>query len=377
VVARFREVVGTAPETVWSAPGRVNLIGEHTDYNEGYVLPFAIGQRVHAAAARRLDDRVVVRSAQARDVADARVGELDPSTSGGGWSAYPLGAIWALARYGEVGGVDVLIDGDVPLGAGLSSSAALECAVACVAAELFGLEQSPTGLALACQAAENEFVGVPCGVMDQYASMLCTAGHALFLDTRSLSSRAIPLDPAASGCILLVIDTKVRHTLAASAYADRRRACEEAARRLGVRALRDISVADLPAALRALNDSELSRRTRHVARENARVLEAVDLLENGRLRDIGRVLSAAHASLRDDFEVSCKELDVAAAAAEAAGALGARMVGGGFGGSVLALLETADEDAVRASTISAFAELELDPPEITRVEPSGGARREA
>jgi galactokinase len=310
-------------------------------------------------------------------MADVRVGDLDPSTPGGGWSAYPLGVIWALAQHGEVGGVDVLIDGAVPLGAGLSSSAALECAVACAAAELFGLERSPTELALSCQAAENEFVGVPCGVMDQFASMLCAPGHALFLDTRSLSSRAIPLDPAASGCTLLVIDTKVRHTLAASAYADRRRACEEAARRLGVRALRDVSVAELPAALRALDDAELCRRTRHVVRENARVLGSVDLLENGRLRDIGPVLSAAHASLRDDFEVSCRELDVAAAAAEAAGALGARMVGGGFGGSVLALVETADEGAVRASTTSVFAELELHPPEITRVELSGGARREA
>jgi galactokinase len=361
---------------VWSAPGRANLIGEHTDYNDGLVLPFAIEQRVFVAAGRRADRRVHAHSLQAPaeegswSVDDPEAG--DPAI---GWLAYPLGVARALQRVGAVAGVDLVVDGDVPLGAGLSSSAALGCAVACAMAELSGLELSRIELGLAAQAAENDHVGVPTGVMDQLAALLCEADHALFLDARSLETRQIPFRPEASRCVLLVIDTRSRHALASSGYASRRRECESAAGRLGVAALRDVDLSELESAAIALDDERLSSRVRHVVTENARVLDCVRLLESGRLRDIGPIVAASHVSLRDDYEVSCRELDLAVDACDRAGALGARMIGGGFGGSVLVVADADAEEEIRFAASSVFARHGLRAPCVMRAVPSAGARR--
>jgi galactokinase len=376
VVARFRDATGREPETVWSAPGRANLIGEHTDYNDGFVLPFALMRRVYVAAARRTDGRVAARSVQAPGVTDAApIAELTPGTHRGNWLEYPFGVVWALRKLGEIPGVELVVDGHVPLGAGVSSSAALECAIACAVAELAALNAANLELALACKRAENEFVGVPSGVMDQLAALFCTAQHALFLDTRTLATRQVALDPAANKCVLMLIDTRVRHALASTAYAERRRECEAAAKRLGVPALRDVELADLDASLAMLDDAVAMRRVRHVVTENARVLETVRLLEDGRLREVGDILDASHASLRDDFEVSCRELDLAADSAKEGGALGARMIGGGFGGSVLALVDSADAPRVRATVSAAFGDDARQAPGIHTTVPSAGAQR--
>ena len=331
------------------APGRVNLIGEFTDLNQGYVLPLALPYAAQAAVARRDDGLVRVASAQrhlngAVSVVEAGVDALSPGSNG--WASYVLGVVWALRETGfEVGGMEVQIDSDVPIGAGLSSSAALECSVALAAADLYGLQISRRELARVAQRAENEFVGVPTGIMDQTASLRCQAGHALFLDTRSLEVRQVPFDLAAYDLALVVVNTKVKHALGTSAYADRRAACERAAVALGVPALRDIPPEQMDAALAKLSDEVVKRRARHIISEQRRVLEVVELLDCQRPREIGPVLTAGHRSLRYDFEVSCAELDTTVEAAVAAGALGARMTGGGFGGSAVVLVET---DARRA-----------------------------
>jgi galactokinase len=375
VADAFRRLHGRTPETVWSAPGRANLIGEHTDYNDGFALPFAIEQRVFVAARRRADRRVHAHSLQIPTNGGSPLGEGPGAAGDAGWLAYPLGVARALRRHGRVPGVDLVVDGDVPLGAGLSSSAALECAVACAMAELSEIELSSVELALVGQAAENEDVGVPTGVMDQLAALLCEADHALFLDSRSLEARQIPLRPDAASCVLLVIDTGSWRALAASGYASRRRECESAAERLGIPALRDLDETELEAAASALDDEVLARRIRHVVTENARVLECVRLLEAERVRDVGPLVTASHASLRDDYEVSCRELDLAVAACARAGALGARMIGGGFGGSVLAVADADGEGELRATVESAFARHGLGAPSVIRAVPSAGARR--
>jgi galactokinase len=372
----FKGLHGREPDTVWSAPGRANLIGEHTDYNEGFVLPFAIEQRVFVAAARRSDGRVHAHSLQApTDDGSWLIDDPESTDPAKGWLAYPFGVARALRRHGAVTGVDLVVDGDVPLGAGLASSAALECAVASAMSELSGLDLSGVELGLVGQAAENEHVGVPTGVMDQLAALLCKTDHALFLDTRSLETRQIPFHPAASRCVLLVIDTKSRHALASSGYASRRRDCELAAQRLGVPALRDLEPSDLESADIALHDERLSSRMRHVVTENARVLECVQLLESGGLRDIGPILSASHVSLRDDYEVSCRELDLTVDACDQAGALGARMIGGGFGGSVLVLADADTEEDIRSNAAASFASHGLRAPSVERAVPSAGVLR--
>jgi galactokinase len=372
----FERRHGRKPDTVWSAPGRANLIGEHTDYNDGFVLPFAIEQRVFVAAGRRTDGRIDAHSLQApTDEGSWLVDDPASGDAAKGWLAYPFGVARALRRHGAITGVDVVVDGDVPLGAGLSSSAALECALASAMTELSDLDLSSIELGLVGQAAENEYVGVPTGVMDQLAALLCQADHALFLDTRSLEARQIPFHPATSRCVLLVIDTKSRHALASSGYASRRRDCELAAQRLSVPALRDVEQSDLESADTALHDERLSSRVRHVVTENARVLECVRLLESGGLRDIGPILTASHVSLRDDYEVSCRELDLAVDACDQAGALGARMIGGGFGGSVLALADADIEEDLRSTASSSFASHGLRAPAVMRAVPSAGALR--
>ncbi|MFE7563286.1 galactokinase [Kitasatospora sp. NPDC057500] len=373
----FEELYGHAPEGVWAAPGRVNLIGEHTDYNDGFVLPIAIPQAVRAYVRRRDDG--VLRLASTR-VPGAAV-ELDVTglAPGGvaGWAAYPAAVVWTLRRAGHgVGGADVLLDSDVPGGAGLSSSAALECAVAAAYNDLYELKLEAGELALIAQRAENEFVGVPCGIMDQMASMVCRAGAALYLDTRDLSARYVPLDLAGAGLTLLVLDTRVQHDLADGAYAALRAGCERAAALLGLSALRDLAPADLPAAFARL-PADLVPLVRHVVTENDRVVRALDELEHHGPAALGPILTAGHASLRDDYRTSCPETDLAADTAVAAGALGARMTGGGFGGSVIALTETAKAQAVADAVVDAFAKAGYAEPDVYRAVPAEGARRES
>ena len=370
----FGECFGAEPEGVWHAPGRVNLIGEHTDYNEGFVLPFAIGQGVRAAASRRDDGRLDLRSRQVPDApAAVPLRSLAPG-SVTGWAAYPAGVAWALAEAGlPVGAASIAIDADLERGAALSSSAALECATALALTELHGVSVPRPGLAKIARRAENEFAGIPTGIMDQSASLLCRAGHALLLDCRSGESSAVPFDLPAAGLVLLVIDTRVRHALSDGRYAARRRACEEAARVLGVPALRDVT--DDPAAIDRIADPVLRRRARHVMTENRRVLATAGMLRAGDIAGCGPLLSASHRSLRDDFEVSWPEADAAAEAAVAAGALGARMTGGGFGGSVIALATVRTSADVRAGVCDAFDRQGWPQPGFLEALPSAGAGR--
>ncbi|MFJ1703379.1 galactokinase [Kitasatospora sp. NPDC088346] len=371
----FRSVFGADPDGVWAAPGRVNLIGEHTDYNDGFVLPIALPHTAKATVRRRDDDLLRLYSEQG----DGRVTEVGPGgpTPGAvaGWAAYPAAVVWALREAGHpVGGLDVHIDSDVPTGAGLSSSAALECVLAAAADGLYGLGLAPAELALIAQRAENAFVGVPCGVMDQMASLCCAEGGALFLDTRDLSQRQVPLDLAARGLRLLVVDTRVKHDLGDGAYAGLRAGCERAAALLGLPALRDLPLAALDGESARL-PAELRPLVRHVVTENARVEQAVALLDAGDPAGLGPILTAGHASLRDDFRVSCPETDLAVSAAVAAGALGARMTGGGFGGSVVALVAEEARQPVAEAVTAAFAAAGYGEPELFTALPSAGARR--
>jgi galactokinase len=374
VAAAFAERTGRDPDGVWAAPGRVNLIGEHTDYNDGFVLPAAIDRQVLGAAGRREDGRLRLWSLQAGPPADLALAEVGPGRVEG-WAAYPAGVAWALGQAGvELGGADLVVDGDVPAGSGLSSSAALECATATALADLHDAGLDRAALAGLARRAENEVVGVPSGVMDQMVSMLGRAGHALFLDTRSLATEQVPLPLEAAGLCLVVIDTRAGHRLVDGAYADRRAACEAAAAVLGVPALRDATPEQVEAAAEALGDPGL-RRARHVVTENARVLEAVAWLRAGELDRLGPLLAASHASLRDDYEVSSPELDTAVAAAVDAGAVGARMTGAGFGGSAIALARADLVGRVAERAAEAFAAAGFGPPEVTAVVPSDGARR--
>ena len=362
---------GAEPAGVWHAPGRANLIGEHTDYNEGWVLPFALDRGVVVAAARRGDDVLDIRSHQADGpvtvpLATLRAGSVT------GWAAYPAGVAWALREAGHaVGGASLVIDSDLPQGAGLSSSAAIECATAVALVALYQVSVSRPELARLTRRAENEMVGVPSGIMDQSASLLCEAGHALLLDCRTGDSAPVRLDPAASGLALLLVDTGARHALTDGRYALRRAECEGAARALGVPSLRDV---DDPARAAEIGDPVLARRARHVITDNCRVRAAVDLLNAGDLAGLGPLLHASHASLRDDFEVSWPQADVAAEAAEAAGGLGARMMGGGFGGSVIALVP-ADTAGPREAIAAEYARRGWPPPRFLPAPPSAAAGR--
>ncbi|MEU8822407.1 galactokinase [Streptomyces sp. NPDC048636] len=390
---RFREVYGTDPAGVWAAPGRVNLIGEHTDYNDGFVMPLALPHTCLAAAAPRRDGVLRVTSGDVPGgTVRLRVPGLAPTGSGGaggdqgGWAAYPAGVVWALAGAGLLpddgdgpAGADLYFTSTVPTGAGLSSSAALEVVTATALNELYELGLEPGEIARLCQRAENDFVGVPCGIMDQTASACCTEGHALFLDARDLTRRQVPFDLAAEGLRLLVVDTRVTHELGDGAYAARRAACETAARELGVRALREVTFEGLDAALTRLagagQDPSVRRRVRHVVTENRRVEEVVARLDAGDVRAIGPVLTEGHASCRDDFEISCAELDLVVETANAAGALGARMTGGGFGGSAIVLVEEGAAEAVGKAVTEAFAGAGHGAPRIFTAVPSEGARR--
>ncbi|MCM1945325.1 MULTISPECIES: galactokinase [Streptomyces] len=376
VAADFEALYGAAPDGVWAAPGRVNLIGEYTDFNDGFVLPLALPHTTVAAVSRRDDGVLRLHSGDVDGgIVQLDVEALDP-LSGGGWAAYPAGVVWALRAAGHpVTGADVHLASTVPTGAGLSSSAALEVVTALALNDLFGLGLTRPELARIAQRAENDFVGVPCGVMDQMASACAEEGHALHLDTRDLSYRQVPFDLAAEGLALLVVDTRVKHALGDGAYAERRAGCEAGARALGVRALRDVDAAHLPAALERLSDETILRYVRHVVSDNDRVVRVIALLDAGATRSVGPVLTDGHASLRDDLRVSCPELDLVVEAANAAGALGARMTGGGFGGSAVVLVEEERAEEITAAVRKAFAGAGYAEPGIFPAVPSAGARR--
>lgn len=387
--ALFAASFDAEPDGTWSAPGRVNLIGEHTDYNGGLCLPIALPHRTYVAVRRRDDDLVRLVSAQdAGRLREVRLADVAPGTVDG-WPSYVVGVAWALRDAGHVvGGFDVAVDSCVPFGAGLSSSAALESAVAVALDATHDLALAgPAGepddagrarLAAACVRAENEIAGAPTGGMDQAASLRARGGDALLLDCLDGSVRHVPFDLAADGLALLVIDTRAEHALVDGQYAARRAACEAAAARLGLGTLREIDADALDRALTTLDDGSDDgtvqvRRVRHVVREIARVQDFVGLLDADRLRDVGPLMDASHVSLRDDYEVSCRELDVAVEAARAAGALGARMTGGGFGGSAIALVESGAVEAVAAAVDAAFAAEGLHAPAFSVALPGGPA----
>ncbi|MEA2404904.1 MAG: galactokinase [Thermoleophilaceae bacterium] len=377
-VARFfTETVGRPPAGVWSAPGRVNLIGEHTDYTEGVVFPFAIDRRAFLAADRNDDDVIRIQSVQRPDdVIEVAIADLEPRGDHH-WSAYVLGSVWALREAGhDVRGLDIVLESTVPLGSGLSSSAAVECATLLAAAALYDIPVDGYPFALLAQRGENEYVGMPCGSMDQTASMMGNAGSALFYDTQNGEIVLEPFEPGQAGLALVVIDTRAHHALADGEYAKRRASCEEATRRLGVPSLRHVSVDGLNDALAKL-DADLGRHVRHVVTENARVFAARRALRAGDYAELGRLLDASHASLKDDFRVSADELDVAVDAARSAGALGARMTGGGFGGSAIALVGIEGIETLSDAVRRAYVERGFEEPSIWVVEPSDGAHQDA
>ena len=385
--ALFTELTGREPDGLWSAPGRVNLIGEHTDYNDGFVLPFAIPQRTVAAVGIRADrrSRVFVASTFADEPVEVALDDLDdlfPTATGAEpgvaeWAAYPLGVAWALGQDGFRGpGVDIVIASEVPVGAGLSSSAAIEGATASALNDLWHAGFDRTALARIGRRAENEAVGAPTGIMDQMASMLGEPDAAIFLDCRTLETQLVPLGMAEAGLALLVMDTRVKHAHSTGGYGERRASCELGASIMGVPALRDLSVDDLPRAQELMDDVTF-RRVRHIVTENQRVLDTVRVLREHGARAIGDLLVASHVSMRDDFEISVPELDTAVEAALAAGALGARMTGGGFGGAAIALVEQDAVQTVSDAVTAAFAASGFTAPHLFTVTPSAGARRDA
>lgn len=380
--ADFARRYGHEPVGVWAAPGRINLIGEHTDYNDGFVLPLALPHTTVIAAGIRLDDMLVLRSADYDHAVVCRLTDLAPG-SVRGWAAYPAGVAWALREAGyPIAGVDLYIDSEIPRGAGLSSSAALECATALALLATIGITPGGRGpsrreIAQLSQRAENTFVGVSCGVMDHAASLLGVADHALLLDCRTLNAQLIPVAFAEHGVTILIIDTRTARDPADGEQAARRASCDDAAQRLGVTALRDLEPSELSTTL-ATFDELTARRVRHVVTENHRVGQVADLLLDGGRNGptaIGALLNQSHASLRDDFEVSCPELDLAVNTAYAAGALGARMTGGGFGGSALALVPDEHLNSVCAAIPRAFSNSGFTTPDMYVARPSAGARR--
>ena len=370
--ALFTARFGSAPDGTWSAPGRVNHIGEHTDYNGGLCLPIALPHRTYVALRRRDDDQVRLVSAQEpNDLRELRLSDVGPGAVDG-WASYVAGVAWAMREAGlPVQGFDAAVDSCVTYGAGLSSSAALEASVAVALDAVFELGLAgPTDdagratLAAMCVRAENEIAGAPTGGMDQAASLRAREGHALLLDCLDGSVRHVPFDLAAQELALLVVDTRAEHALVDGQYAARRASCEAAAARLGVETLREITVdpRGMDWALTKLDDEVEVRRVRHVVTEIDRVTWFVALLESGAVDAVGPLMNASHASLRDDYEVSCRELDLVVSTAVQAGALGARMTGGGFGGSAIALVPADEVDAVAQAVADAFADAGLRAP---------------
>ena len=358
--ANFRQTFGYPPAAVAVAPGRINVVGEHTDYNQGFVLPAAIDRHVGVALRPRRDDRVVLHSDRY-----SRPVELEslPSRRQDNWADYVLGVAHELSRRAGHGpGFEAVIVSDLPVGSGLSSSGALEVAVAVAMLAAGGVEMSLINIARICQAAENDFVGARTGIMDQFTALKARAGNAMLLDCRSLQDEQVPLPDARYSWLLA--DTKVHHELASSAYNERRAECEAAAKALGVKSLRDATETDLD----RLSDPVHRRRAHHVVTENARVLQAADALRRRLPKELGPILYASHTSLRDDFAVSCAELDCLVELAKGMPpVIGARMMGGGFGGCVLILLEASGIDDVEHHLVEGYAQDFNRAPEFYRV----------
>ena len=366
---KFLETFGEEADLVAAAPGRVNLIGEHIDYSDGFVLPFAIKDRTLVAARKRNDSTVRIASAQRRNkIVTVDINQMKPGLKGE-WERYALGVLWAM---GIKEGVDLLIDGNVPLGAGLSSSAALECSVATAINHLFDLGFNLEELARLTQKAENQYVGVPCGIMDQSVSLMATQGSALLLDCRDLSTKNIPFDVASNGLELLIIDTQAHHALTDGGYAERRASCESVVVKLGIKSLRELSMEQLENSRALLTETEFVR-ARHAVTEMKRVLECVDALSNSDFEKVGHLINQSHASLRDDYTVSCPELDTAVEASLTAGALGSRMVGGGFGGSAIALIQASKTTETIKVIEKAFSSKGFKAPRFFTSLPSQGA----
>ena len=365
----FEELFGRKPEVISEAPGRVNLIGEHIDYSEGFVLPFAIADRTHAAIASRPDGLVRIASHQRKEkIFSIDIHDVKPGSKGD-WEKYVLGVLWSL---GITTGVDILVDGSVPAGAGLSSSAALECSVAVGLNELFSLNKSLEDLARATQKAENDYVGMPCGIMDQSVSLMGKVGAALLLDCRDLTTESIPFNVADAGLELLIIDTQAHHALVDGGYAERRAACESVAAKLNIPSMRHLTLEVLQANREKITETEFIR-ARHAVTEIARVLAAVTALRTSDFETLGELINQSHISLRDDYAVSCPELDVAVDACLAAGAIGSRMVGGGFGGSAIALIKAQDVAKTREAVTAAFESRGFKRPRFFTSLPSAGA----
>ena len=366
----FRDLYGKKPEVVAEAPGRVNLIGEHIDYSEGFVLPFAIADRTYAAIARNKEGLVRIASQQRKShIFTIALSDVAPG-SNGEWEKYVLGVIWSL---GIKEGVDILIDGHVPAGAGLSSSAALECSVAVALNLLCDLGLSLQELARASQRAENDYVGMPCGIMDQSVSLMAHEGSALLLDCRDLSTESIPFDVASVGLELLIIDTRAHHALVDGGYAERRAACDSVVTQFEIPSMRHLSLETLNSRKGELSEIQFLR-ARHAVTEISRVHEAVGALRASDFNLLGELINKSHISLRDDYAVSCPELDCAVDASIAAGALGSRMVGGGFGGSAIALIKAESVERVKSSISAAFASQGFTSPRFFTSLPSAGAK---
>jgi len=369
IARNFEELFGRKPEVISEAPGRVNLIGEHIDYSEGFVLPFAIADRTYAAIASRSDGLVRIASHQRKEkIFSIDIHDVKPGSKGE-WEKYVLGVIWSL---GITNGVDILVDGNVPAGAGLSSSAALECSVAVALNQLFALNKTLQELARATQKAENDYVGVPCGIMDQSVSLMAHAGAALLLDCRDLSTESVPFSVADAGLELLIIDTQAHHALVDGGYAERRASCESVATKLHIPSMRNLTLEVLTAHRSEVSDIEFIR-ARHAVTEIARVQEAVVALRASDFAELGKLINESHNSLRDDYAVSCPELDVAVEASLSAGALGARMVGGGFGGSAIALIQADNLVKTREAVTLAFESHGFKKPRFFTSLPSAGA----
>jgi len=375
----FDEQIMVNKRVIASAPGRVNLIGEHIDYNDGWVLPFAIEYRTRVELS--LIDSPVIRisSKQQEESIEIAVAKICPAQRRNDWSDYVLGVLWALGIHdlkvlGDQG-LEIVVDGQVPLGAGLSSSAALECATAMALNTLFALDLSLPELARAAQRAENDYVGMPCGIMDQSISLMAKSGHALLLDCVDLSSEQIPLDFASSHLQLLIIDTNVHHALVDGGYAERRETCEAALRQIGFRSMRDLDLNQLELFGNSLDEVSY-KRVRHAVTEIDRVHRCVKALRAGNFEEVGKLLFESHYSLRDDYEVSAPELNLAVDLAQAHGALGARMIGGGFGGSAIALVKIDELETLRAAIENGFAEAKFLPPRFFVTTPSDGAKIE-
>jgi galactokinase len=369
----FEKAFGHQSAGVWSAPGRANLIGEHTDYNNGFVFPFGIDRRTFVALAPREDSKCRVASSISDEVFEWNLSEEKPT--GMDWALYPLGVAWTMREHAK-GGFDAYFVSDVPVGAGLSSSAAIECSIGIALNEIWTAGLSKQEIALLGQKAENEVVGAPTGIMDQTASMLAQPDSAVLIDCKTLDTELVPLGLSKKGLVVAVMDTKVSHRHSDGGYRSRREACEKGAATMKVASLRELSAMDLPTAEQKLDDVTF-RRCRHVITENQRVLDAVNALKTSDMAGLGKLLLESHASMRDDFEISIEELDTAVEVAMSVGAIGSRMTGGGFGGAAIAIIEESKLGELERQCKKVFADKGFAEPNVFAVNPSQGARRDS